>query len=63
MLIPFMLLLSKVPRVTPMVLLPAVVESLRNTSMVLELVVLARVSAAPSPLILMVEVAVGQRIG
>ena len=39
---PFMLLLSKVPRVTPIVLLPAVVESLRYTSMVLELVVLAK---------------------
>ena len=37
---PFILLLSKVPSVTPMVLLPAVVESLRNTFMVLELVVL-----------------------
>ncbi len=54
---PFMLLLSNVPRVTPMVLLPAVVESLRYTSMVLELVVLVSVSAAASVPILRVLVA------
>ena len=56
---------GELPSVTPMVLLPAVVESLRYTSMVLELVVLVKRLASTSvPILKRVggSPAVGQRI-